>query len=85
MLASSTVYYTSSTTVTPVHAGPSTSYTKVGDLPKHSGITIICQTQGQSKSGPYGTSTIWDKIGNGRYVPDSYVYTGSDGYVAPKC
>ena len=38
-------------------------------------------------TGTYGTSTIWDRIGSGRYVSDAYVYTGHDGYVpgVPRC
>ena len=40
-------------------------------------------------SGKFGTSNLWDliAIGNGRgvYVTDTYVYTGSDGRVAPDC
>ena len=36
-------------------------------------------------SGPYGTSNVWDNIASGQFVSDAYVYTGSDGYVAPRC
>jgi uncharacterized protein YraI len=78
-------YYTTSSQVTHVHSGPSTAYPLVDTLPAHSAVTIHCQTPGQSVSGPFGTSNIWDRIGSGRYVPDSYVYTGSDGYVAARC
>ncbi|TWD16393.1 hypothetical protein FB570_112277 [Streptomyces sp. T12] len=34
---------------------------------------------------PYGTSNIWDNIGNGQYVSDASLCTGSDGHVAPRC
>lgn len=53
----------------------------VGDGQK---IRIKCQKIGQSVSGTYGTSKIWNFIGTG-YVADAYVYTGSDGRVAPDC
>ncbi|MEU4553453.1 M23 family metallopeptidase [Micromonospora violae] len=35
----------------------------------------------------YGTSSIWDRIGSGRFIADAYVYTGYDGYIpnVPRC
>lgn len=70
-----------------VRAGPSTSYDIVGSLANGTHIRIICQTRGQwIYSEVYGIWTnLWDKIGTGRYVTDAYVYTGSDGQVAPSC
>jgi hypothetical protein len=68
-----------------VRSGPGTSYSIVDSLADGTGVNISCQTTGTSVSGTYGTSNIWDKIGSGRYVPDAYIYTGSDGRVAPNC
>lgn len=68
-----------------VRKGPGTSYAKVGTVAKGTKVNIICQTTGSSVKGTYGTSNIWDKIGTGRFVSDAYVYTGSDGRVAPSC
>jgi Peptidase family M23 len=67
-----------------VRSGPSTSYTAVGSLADGSHVTIDCQTNGQTITGTYGTTSIWDHIGIG-YVSDAYVFTGSDGRVAPDC
>ena len=54
-----------------------------------SGVKIVCQKRGQRVTGKFGTSRIWDLIdiggGRGVYVTDTYVYTGSDGRVAPSC
>ena len=47
-------------------------------------VTIRCQKRGQSVTGTYGTSTLWDNIGTG-FVADAYISTGSDGQVAPTC
>jgi len=67
-------------------AGPGTDYAKTGrQLADGASITIVCQTQGSKVTGTYGTSTWWDKISTGGYVSDTYVYTGSDGRVAPLC
>lgn len=68
-----------------VRKGPGTGYAAVGTVAKGTRVDIICQTTGSSVKGTYGTSSIWDKIGSGRFVSDAYVYTGSDGRVAPQC
>lgn len=67
-----------------VRAGASTSTAVVGSVSDGEYVTISCQKRGQSVTGTYGTSTLWDKIGAG-YVADAYVSTGSDGQVAPDC
>jgi hypothetical protein len=56
----------------------------IGSVANGAQVTIKCQKRGQSITGTYGTSTLWDKIGTG-YVSDAYVSTGSDGQVAPTC
>ncbi|WP_159771230.1 SH3 domain-containing protein [Streptomyces sp. HM190] len=68
-----------------VRSGPSTSYGIVRVLPEGARVPIFCQTPGQTISGPYGTTNIWDNIGDGDYISDAYVYTGADGYVAGRC
>lgn len=68
-----------------VRSGPGTGYPIVRVLSEGSRVRIYCQTTGTWVSGPYGTSNVWDNIGSGQYVSDAYIYTGSDGYVAPRC
>lgn len=68
-----------------VRSGPGTGYAIVRTLPVGAKVPIFCQTPGTTVTGPYGTSNIWDNIDNGEYVSDTYVKTGSDGYVAPRC
>lgn len=52
-------------------------------------VRIVCQKLGDQVTGKYGTSRLWDLVdlggGRGAYVTDTYVYTGSDGRVAPAC
>lgn len=67
-----------------VRSTASTSGAAVGSLADGAFITIRCQKQGTSVSGTYGTSSLWDKV-DGGFVADSYVFTGSDGRVAPDC
>ncbi|QDY81166.1 peptidase [Streptomyces qinzhouensis] len=68
-----------------VRMGPGTQYDIIRTLPVGSRVPIFCQKPGQTVKGPYGTSRIWDNIGNGEFVSDAYVRTGSDGYVAIRC
>ncbi|MFD7998756.1 peptidase [Streptomyces mirabilis] len=68
-----------------VRSGPGTHYSIVRTLPAGSSVPIYCQCPGESVSGYYGTTNVWDNIANGQFVSDAYVKTGSDGYVAPRC
>lgn len=68
-----------------VRSGPGTSYSIVGQVADGQKVTIICQVRGETITGTYGTTSLWDKIGAGQYISDAYVYTGSDGQVAPSC
>ncbi|WP_200214837.1 M23 family metallopeptidase [Micromonospora coerulea] len=70
-----------------VRSGPGTGYTAVGSVADGTTVTIYCQTSGTTVTGTYGTSSIWDRIGSGRYVSDAYVQTGYDGYIpnVPRC
>ncbi len=67
-----------------VRSGPGTSFAAVGSVPDGATVKIRCQKVGQKVRGKFGTSTLWDHIGTG-YVSDAYIYTGSDGRVAPDC
>jgi hypothetical protein len=82
--ASGTVNTTSGVNLN-VRSGASTSYAIVGSVADGAHVTIYCQKNGQSITGTYGTSKLWNRIGSGRYIPDAYTYTGSDGRVAPDC
>ena len=67
-----------------IRADASTTSAAVGSVDDGATVTITCQKVGESVTGTYGTSNLWDKIGAG-YVSDAYVSTGSDGQVAPTC
>jgi uncharacterized protein YraI len=68
-----------------VRRGPGTQYSIVRVLPEGAMVPIYCQTPGETITGPYGTSNIWDNIDDGEFIADAYVHTGSDGYVRPHC
>lgn len=67
-----------------VRSGPGTGFRAVGSLADGQRVRIRCQKRGQRITGTYGTTRIWDFVGTG-YVSDAFVFTGSDGRVAPNC
>jgi hypothetical protein len=67
-----------------IRSSASTSGTPIGSLADGAYFAMSCQKRGQSVSGTYGTSNLWDKV-QGGYVADVFVSTGSDGQVAPTC
>jgi uncharacterized protein YraI len=81
--ATGTVHTTSGASLT-VRSGPHTTSTAVGSVADGASITFDCQIHGDSVVGVYGPTDLWDHISTG-YVSDAYVYTGSDGTVAPLC
>ncbi|MEU7787007.1 hypothetical protein [Amycolatopsis sp. NPDC049159] len=68
-----------------VRASASTSAAIKGLAANYAKVTIECYVEGDTVTGKFGTSNIWDRIGPGHYVSDTYLQTGSDLPVAPKC
>lgn len=68
-----------------VRAAPGTSYDAWTTVADGATVTILCQTEGPAVTGTFGTTTVWDMLSNGGFVSDSYVNTGSDGYVEDTC
>ncbi len=66
-------------------SGPGTSYQIIKTYSPGVTVSIVCQTPGETITGPLGTSNIWDKTADGVYVSDTYVRTGVDGYVTGRC
>lgn len=75
------------TAVLNVRSGPGTQHAVVGSLTGGTAVNIYCQTSGTSVTGPYGTSTVWNRIGTNRWISDAYVYTGHATYIpsVPRC
>jgi hypothetical protein len=68
-----------------VRASASTSAAVKGLAANYAKVNIECYVVGDSVTGTFGTSTIWDRIGPNNYVSDTYLQTGSDEPVAPLC
>jgi len=68
-----------------VRSSAHTSAAAVGLAANYAKVNIECYVNGDTVTGKFGTSKIWDRIGPGNYVSDTYVQTGSNGPVAPLC
>jgi cell wall-associated NlpC family hydrolase len=68
-----------------VRAEPTTQSAAIGKRANGATVAIVCQTYGESVTGRYGTTRIWDRLKAGGFVSDAFVNTGSDGLVAPLC
>ncbi|MFH8465553.1 SH3 domain-containing protein [Streptomyces sp. NPDC017991] len=84
-VAAQTLYSIAPGSTLNVRSGPGTQYRLIRTLAPGARVPIFCQRPGETISGPYGTTKIWDNIEVGEYVSDAYVRTGSDGYVASRC
>lgn len=68
-----------------LRSGPGTSYDVVGSISGGQSVSIVCQTSGTTHTGPYGETNLWDKLSTEEWISDAFVYTGSNGTVAPPC
>lgn len=68
-----------------VRSAPSTEAGVRRRLADGAKVRIKCQTTGSTVTGTFGTSNLWNRLAKGGYVSDTYIYTGSDGRVAPDC
>ena len=66
-------------------SGPGTNYPVVGSVPDGTTVTIVCQATGTAETGDWGATDLWDCLDDNTYVSDAFVYTGTNGMVAPPC
>ena len=70
------------------HNGPNGADTQIGCIPDGTTIAIACTATGNSVSGPYGSTTLWDETtwnAQTGFVSDAWVYTGTASAVAGTC
>ncbi|RZS61393.1 SH3 domain-containing protein [Xylanimonas ulmi] len=68
-----------------VRSGPSTGYRAVGLAANTAQVPLLCHARGQTVSGTRGTTNLWYRIGDGHWVSDAYLITGTGLPVAPPC
>ncbi|MCO1617983.1 hypothetical protein AB0J77_19455 [Micromonospora tulbaghiae] len=65
-----------------IRSGPSTSNPVVGLAATYANVPIECSVVGQSVSGPYRTTTQWNRLASGHFISHAYV-SGVTGTIAP--
>ena len=68
-----------------VRTGPGTSYPAIGTVTGGQRVAIACTVRGQTVTGPYGATDVWDYIHLEGYVSDAFLFTGQSGPVGPAC
>lgn len=68
-----------------LRSGPGTNYWIVGSIANGAAVHVECVGTGTSVTGPFGTTTLWDEIGNSEWVTDAYVNTGTNFPIAMPC
>ncbi|MFC8300227.1 peptidase M23 [Micromonospora orduensis] len=66
-------------------AGPGTGYGSLGSLGDGATVTVSCSANGTSHTGRYGTTALWDRLSDGSWVSDAYLWTGVNGPVNGWC
>lgn len=69
-------------------SGPSMNSSRVGSaLSDGASVSVNCEQDGQELTSAAGTSTIWERLSNGTWLPNVYVETHVDGWTPgiPRC
>lgn len=65
--------------------GPGAGHRAVGTVADGATVTISCSADGSSTTGRWGTTALWDRLSDGTWISDAYVWTGVDHPVAGNC
>lgn len=66
-------------------SGPGTNHPVVGSLADGVTIDVSCSANGTTHTGRWGATSLWDRLADGTWVSDAFVYTGIDGPVNGTC
>jgi len=65
-------------------SGPGTGYPVVGSVNDGTVVTISCWRNGTTHSGRWGTTSVWNRLTDGTWLTDAFVYTGVNT-IGPNC
>ncbi|MFU8850775.1 peptidase M23 [Micromonospora sp. SL1-18] len=66
-------------------SGPGTGYGVVGSVADGATVTVACSANGTTHSGRWGTTSLWNKLTDGTWASDAYMWTGSAGAISGWC
>ncbi|MFI6266789.1 hypothetical protein [Micromonospora sp. NPDC051006] len=67
-----------------IRSGAGTGYAVRGLAARYANVPIECYVTGQSVSGPYRTTTRWNRLASGQYVSHAYI-SAVYGATVPRC
>ncbi|MEV0809095.1 peptidase M23 [Micromonospora sp. NPDC050200] len=65
--------------------GPGTGYAIAGSIADGSTVTVSCSANGTTHSGRWGTTSLWNRLTDGTWVTDAYMWTGMAGPINGWC
>jgi LasA protease len=66
-------------------SGPGTGYTIVGSVADGTTVTVSCSRNGTTHTGRWGTTSLWNRLSDGTWVSDAFMWTGLDTPVNGYC
>lgn len=66
-------------------SGPGTNYPPVGSVADGTTVKISCSRNGTTHSGRWGATALWNRLTDGTWISDAFVYTGINGPVSGMC
>jgi LasA protease len=72
-------------TVINKRSGPGTGYALVGTVNDGTTVTVSCSANGTSHAGRWGTTSLWNRLSDGTWVTDAFMWTGLSGPIAGYC
>ncbi|MGX7826712.1 peptidoglycan DD-metalloendopeptidase family protein [Actinokineospora sp. 24-640] len=66
-------------------SGPGTGYGVVGSVTDGATVTVSCSSNGTSHTGRYGATSLWNRLSDGTWMSDAFLWSGVNGPIAGYC
>jgi LasA protease len=66
-------------------SGPGAGHPLAGTVADGATVSIACSATGTAHTGRWGTTSLWNRLTDGTWISDAFVYTGVAGPVAGMC
>lgn len=66
-------------------SGPGTGYALVGTVADGTHVTVSCSSNGTTHTGRWGTTSLWNRLSDGTWVTDAFMWTGLSGPINGWC
>ncbi|WP_367127768.1 M23 family metallopeptidase [Saccharothrix sp. HUAS TT1] len=65
--------------------GPGTGYALAGGVTDGATVSVSCSSNGTSHTGRWGATSLWNRLSDGTWVTDAFMWTGVNGPVNGYC